>query len=121
MYFVVEMATRKNELEKERETVEIMIRMYCRAHHAGVEGLCGDCRELAEYASARLDKCMFGDDKPTCANCPVHCYKPSMREQVKKVMRYSGPRMMLRHPVLAVRHVIRGRKKFDTKNVEKEG
>ena len=46
---------------------------------------------------------MFGDDKPTCANCKVHCYSEAMRERVRDVMRYAGPRMLWRHPVLADR------------------
>ncbi|MCU0373022.1 MAG: nitrous oxide-stimulated promoter family protein [Ignavibacteria bacterium] len=29
-----------------------------------------------------------------------------MREKVKNVMRYSGPRMLLKHPYLAVRHLL---------------
>ncbi len=26
-----------------------------------------------------------------CSNCRVHCYSPDMRQQIKKVMRFSGP------------------------------
>ena len=33
-----------------------------------------------------------------------------MRERVRAVMRYSGPRMLTRHPVLAVAHLADGRK-----------
>ena len=62
------------------------------------------------YATRRLDRCVFGDDKPTCANCTVHCYSEAMREQVRAVMRYAGPRMLRRHPILAIRHVIDGRR-----------
>jgi hypothetical protein len=72
--------------------------------------LCTDCVELRQYAFARLEKCRYQDDKPTCAKCPVHCYRPEMREKVRVVMRYSGPRMMLRHPVLAIAHIIDGRR-----------
>ena len=52
---------------------------------------------------------MFGDAKPTCANCAVHCYKANMRERVRAAMRWAGPRMLWRHPVLAIRHMIDGR------------
>jgi hypothetical protein len=34
-----------------------------------------------------------------------------MREKVKKVMRYAGPRMLLHHPVLAMHHAVDGFKK----------
>jgi hypothetical protein len=36
----------------------------------------------------------------------IHCYKPAMREKIKNVMRYSGPRVTFRHPILALFHVI---------------
>jgi hypothetical protein len=51
-------------------------------------------------------RCPFGADKPTCANCTIHCYRAEMREQVREVMRYSGPRMMWRHPLLALAHLL---------------
>jgi hypothetical protein len=100
-------------MARERQTIKIMIRMYCKDKHGTEVGLCEKCGELQDYAMKRLDKCKFQADKPTCANCPVHCYKPSMRETVKDVMRYSGPRMLLRHPIRAIRHLIDGRKKID--------
>jgi hypothetical protein len=73
--------------------------------------LCLECSELLDYALARLDRCPFQDNKPTCAKCPVHCYKPDMREKVRVVMRYAGPRMLRRHPVLAVLHLVDGFRK----------
>jgi len=73
--------------------------------------VCTDCADLREYAFARLENCRYQDDKPTCANCPVHCYKVDMREKVRVVMRYAGPRMIFRHPVLAIAHLRDGRKK----------
>lgn len=87
-----------------------MFALYCLGHHRR-DKLCAECVLLRGYALARLEKCKFGENKPTCANCPVHCYRPEMREKIKEVMRYSGPRMIYRHPVLALRHVMDGRKK----------
>ncbi len=94
---------------REQKTLEAMMRMYCRHHHGG-EPLCAECGALAEYAQRRLERCVFGDAKPTCANCTVHCYSAAMREQVRVVMRYAGPRMLLRHPLLAVAHLLDGRR-----------
>lgn len=91
-------------IAREKRTVDEMIALYCRAHHAPAGGLCEDCRVLRGYDLARLDRCPFGGGKPTCAKCPVHCYKPDMRERIRKVMRYSGPRMLRRHPLLALMH-----------------
>jgi hypothetical protein len=97
-------------LARELETVRAMVRIYCHDLHAEDHGLCAGCSALMDYATRRLDRCVFGDDKPTCANCKVHCYSAAMREQVRIVMRYAGPRMITRHPVLALAHVIDGRR-----------
>jgi hypothetical protein len=94
---------------REQKTVDAMLRMYCRGHgHSRDAGalLCADCGALREYAARRLERCLFGDAKPACSNCVVHCYRPDMRERVREVMRWAGPRMLLRHPVLAVLHLI---------------
>lgn len=85
-----------------------MIRLYCHDRHGTRDELCAGCRELVDYARVRLERCPFGEDKPTCARCPVHCYRPEMRQRIRAVMRYAGPRMLLRHPLLAVRHLIDG-------------
>lgn len=81
-----------------------MIDLYCRANHGASDGLCAECAKLRDYAFARLDRCPFGGKKPTCAKCPVHCYKPDMRDEIKRVMRFAGPRMPGRHPLLALMH-----------------
>jgi hypothetical protein len=103
-------------LAREEQTIAAMVEMYCRYHHDAAErdagGLCPECAELMTYARVRLDKCRYGTEKPTCAACPTHCYKPAMRERVREVMRYSGPRMLKRHPVLAVAHLVDGRRKL---------
>jgi YbgA-like uncharacterized protein len=95
---------------REFAMIAAMLGMYCRAHHGERDAaLCAKCVELHDYARRRLERCVFGDAKPTCANCTVHCYKPSMRERVRHVMRWAGPRMVWRHPVMAVRHMFDGR------------
>lgn len=87
-----------------------MVGMYCAAHH-GTDSLCANCAELADYADRRLDLCPYGAEKPSCANCPIHCYRPQPREAMRAVMRFAGPRMLLTHPFLAVRHLLDDRKK----------
>ena len=97
--------------ERERYIVSQMIALYCKKKHGSQNGaLCKECQTLKEYAWQRSEKCPFMETKNFCSNCKVHCYKPAMREQIREVMRFSGPRMMLYHPVLAVRHVIESRK-----------
>ncbi len=92
--------------EREKKTIGAMIHIYCRDTHDRSRELCDECADLQGYAFLRLDKCPFGGAKPTCAKCVVHCYKPAMRESIKQVMRYAGPKMTFRHPILAIFHVI---------------
>ncbi|MHC4608258.1 MAG: nitrous oxide-stimulated promoter family protein [Planctomycetota bacterium] len=103
------MTTRR--IRREWKTVLAMMRIHCRGVHGTKKGLCAECEDLREYAQQRLDKCPLAADKPTCAKCPIHCYKPEMREKIRAVMRYAGPRMTWRHPILAMRHLIDGRRK----------
>lgn len=93
-------------LRREWRTIDAMIAVYCRHKHGDRRrDLCGECRELGDYARERLVRCPFGEEKPTCANCRVHCYRAAMRERVRDVMRFAGPRMLTRHPYLALMHV----------------
>ncbi len=99
----------KEKREREKCIVTQMIGLYCRKKHGGRE-LCGECKELAEYARQRSDRCPFMENKTFCSNCKVHCYKPEMRQKIKEVMRFSGPRMIFHHPISAIRHVIESSK-----------
>lgn len=94
----------------ESKTINQMINMYCRkVHGQGAKGLCLECQQLYEYAAKRIDKCFYGDQKPVCSKCPVHCYKPEMLEAVKTVMQYSGPRIWIKRPLLSIRYLYRKR------------
>lgn len=104
--------------EKEKELVSQMIALYCRKQHGNKRGLCTACTELDNYARQRSDKCPFMETKTFCSNCKVHCYKPVMREKIREVMRFSGPRMIFSHPITAVRHVVETKK--EKKRLEKE-
>jgi len=97
-------------LARERRTVAAMVAIYCRHRHGG-RGLCVACAVLDAYARQRLDRCVYGAAKPTCANCPIHCYRREMREGIRDVMAYAGPRMLARHPVLTLFHVLDGRRR----------
>jgi len=97
-------------IRRERRTVAAMIRLYCRKKHRTKGALCDSCQALHDYAMARLESCPFQERKPTCAKCKVHCYREPMRSQIRDIMRFSGPRMLTRHPILAIRHLLDGRR-----------
>ena len=125
----------KRKREREQEIVSQMIALYCKGNHSthrsaslrerGDEmqrvregaalrerdsgerrDLCPECAELEAYAHARSERCPFMEEKTFCSNCTVHCYRPEMRERIRTVMRYAGPRMIFHHPVMAIRHMI---------------
>lgn len=95
---------------REKKIVSQMIALYCKKKHHSGSGLCRECEELDTYARMRSDKCPFMETKTFCSNCKVHCYKPEMREKIREVMRFSGPRMIFYHPIVAVRHLIETKK-----------
>jgi hypothetical protein len=102
---------RDGRLQREQKTVSTMILMHCEGKHGQAGGdLCDDCARLHGYAMERVGTCRYGDEKPTCRKCPVHCYKPEMREKIRVVMRYAGPRMLFKHPRLAFQHLLDGTK-----------
>lgn len=104
--------------EREKVMVAEMIALYCKKQHGSKGGqLCCECAELAAYATMRSERCPFMETKTFCSNCKVHCYKPAMREKIRAVMRFSGPRMLFSHPVMAVRHVIESKR--EKKRLEK--
>lgn len=92
-------------IEREQRTAEQMIRIYCR-YKEGNKELCPTCQQLLHYAHNRLEHCTFGEQKKTCRNCPIHCYKPEMKKRMREVMRYAGPRMIFFHPITTIKHFI---------------
>ena len=114
------MSNQKIESKREREkrTVSLMIRIYCKKKHGTRKGLCPECEALDAYARMRSDKCPFMETKTFCSNCKVHCYKADMREKIRAVMRFSGPRMIFGHPIMAIRHVIESKK--EKRRLEKD-
>lgn len=96
--------------EREKRMVSQMIALYCRKKHHTRGDLCPQCAALDAYAKMRADKCPFMETKTFCSNCRVHCYRPDMRTRIREVMRFAGPRMILHHPVAAIRHVVETKK-----------
>lgn len=104
------MKTAESKREKEKRIVGKMIKLYCKKQHKVKSGLCPECQALKKYAELRSDKCPFMENKTFCSNCKVHCYKKEMREKIRQVMRFSGPRMIFHHPVMAINHLMQSKK-----------
>lgn len=90
-------------ITEEKALIQIMIQLYYQKHPTETIGY----QEMLDYALQRLSLCRFGEQKTTCKKCPVHCYQKKYREQMKKIMRYSGPHMLYRHPIFAFKHYYR--------------
>lgn len=96
----------------EKKTVQKMIHIFCAAKHNDSKSyLCPDCEDLNKYASTRLDRCKFGEEKPNCQKCPIHCYKSDMRKRIQEIMKFSGPRIFFYSPRLGILHLIKGLRK----------
>lgn len=92
--------------EKEKRIIELMIKLYCTHKHKGNKNmLCETCKETLVYAHKRLSLCPFKQEKKTCRLCPTHCYKPEMRQRIKEIMRYAGPKMLFYHPLITLAHL----------------
>jgi hypothetical protein len=102
-------------IQREKKTVKVMIRHYCRLFHGNIGDPCTVCSGLERYAEKRLDACPFQEGKTTCSKCHVHCYTPEKREQIRKVMCTIGPRMLLLNPVMGLRHVLDGLRRVPQK------
>ena len=106
------MVEQHQRINREKKTIDKMVHVYCKAkHHTNGNQLCDECTAFLSYAFTRLDKCPFQEEKSTCGKCLVHCYQPEMRNKAKTIMRYSGPRLIYRSPILSLHHVFDGRKK----------
>lgn len=101
----------KGRIEREAHTLQAMFLIFCQKQHGSESDLCAECQELQDYSLKRLDNCPFQQGKTTCAQCPIHCYKVDMRARIKQVMRFSGPRMLLSHPLLTIHHYLDGLRK----------
>jgi hypothetical protein len=95
----------KKKIDDEKIIVKMMIYYYCKKHHSYKKNLCFDCTKLKEYAFLKLDNCFYGENKPVCSECKIHCYSAPMRKKIKNIMRYSGPRMVYIHPVAVLKHL----------------
>lgn len=98
-------------ISRERQTIKSMVEIYCESKHSTNGCICKDCQEILDYCNLRISKCVFGNKKPACSECPIHCFKPEMKKKIKTIMRFSGPKMVFRHPVYSLYHILDKHKK----------
>lgn len=94
---------KNNRILREKTIIEKMIRIYCKKHSDN-KSLCNVCNAILEYVHYRIESCKFGACKPVCSKCNIYCYHNEMKERIKRVMQYSGLRMVIYHPILSILH-----------------
>ncbi|KJG21541.1 hypothetical protein UB37_10775 [Photobacterium iliopiscarium] len=109
------------QLGREFKTITAMIDLYCEKHHQ-INTVkfqrCADCEQFRNYVKQRLDRCPYGENKPSCKQCPIHCYKPQQKVHSQTIMRYSGPKMIIKHPIMAIKHLIHDKRAIPERNKE---
>ena len=95
----------KSRIQQEHKTLHAMLRIYCEGLHSTHGSLCESCAAIVDYADKRVERCHWGPNKPACSQCTTHCFVPEKRQRIREIMRYSGPRMTTRHPILALLHL----------------
>lgn len=100
---------------REKRTISQMVALYCAGNHDAAarvkvahcgEPVCEKCVKVDAYAVGRTELCRNMASKTSCEQCGNHCYRPAQREEIRAIMRYSGPRMLTKHPIAAVRHLL---------------
>ncbi|SKA56159.1 hypothetical protein CZ814_03711 [Photobacterium toruni] len=98
-----------------------MIDLYClknhQINHKNFQR-CDSCEQFSVYVKQRLDRCPYGEQKPSCKQCPIHCYKPQQKIKSQTIMRYSGPKMLIKHPIMAIKHLIHDKRSIPVLNKE---
>ncbi len=91
--------------DREKKVISEMVKLYCRKNHKKRE-LCDECKEVLNCSLKRIDNCQFMETKTFCSNCKAPCYSPKMKEKVKQIMKFSGPRILFHHPLLVISHML---------------
>ena len=97
--------SKSSRIEREKATITLMVRLYCE-RKLKLREVPPEYEELIRYAHHRLDHCRHGEHKPACKRCPIHCYGREKRQQIRAIMRWCGPRMLIYAPIAAIRHMM---------------
>lgn len=100
------MITKNSNKDNNKKVVSKMIDMYCKGHNHSVVTPCGECQDLKDYVYGKIEACPFVEKKIFCSSCKIHCYNTEMKNNIKDVMRYSGPRIVFYHPILCIKHAL---------------
>lgn len=97
----------KNNVPKERENIRKTFGVYCNSHHDTKDGkLCPKCTALLTTVMLRIQRCPYGIGKPICDRCETPCFGENQTKEFIEIMNAGQKKMLLSHPMMAVRHKI---------------
>lgn len=91
--------------DEEKKIISLMVKIYCNKKHKSDNNLCDECRNIEKYAHKKIDECPYMKEKTFCSNCQNHCFSPKMGKSIRIIMKFSGPRIILYHPILLIKHI----------------
>lgn len=94
----------KAEKKLEKSTIEKIAGIYCSNKHGVTGVLCYDCSKLLADTIHLVNKCPYSP-KPACGACKTNCFSVEHKRKMNQVMKYSGARMLFRHPILTINHL----------------
>ena len=104
--------------EREKRTVALMIRLYCRKKHGTKKIFVPNAKHFRSMRCSAVINAPLWKPRPFALTAVCIVTSRKCVKKIREVMRFSGPRMILHHPVMAVRHVIESKK--EKKRLEKE-
>lgn len=97
-------------LREEAQTLRAMVGLYCGENTARREGPANavpPAKRFSPMRSSAWPPVPTGPRSPVCAKCRIHCYRAGEKAFAREVMRHAGPRLLLAHPVLSLRHLVK--------------
>jgi predicted amidophosphoribosyltransferase len=92
----------RKRIDRERHALTAQLHIYCRARHGAGQKLCSACADRQHYIAERMERCELRAAKPTCTTCAFRCYAPPQQVKLRAILRYAGPRLLRKHPLLAL-------------------
>ena len=102
-------AEMKQMLPKEKKNIKTSFAVYCNANHETKDGkLCPKCTALLTNVLLKIGHCKYGVTKPLCDHCDEKCFGEAQNKSFMEIMDGSRTGMLVRHPMMTVRHKIVG-------------
>ena len=95
----------QNNVPKEKENIRKTFGLYCNSNHGTTDNkLCPKCTALLTTAMLKIQRCPYGIAKPICDACETPCFGEVPTKEFRNIMKSSQKKMLLSHPLMAVRH-----------------